>query len=153
YAQGDYAKALARRDSLSASERDAVAKQVSRFTGLAQIDPSTLRVSVDQISNTLLAPSPLMVGRYDSRLTGPRDTTQGPYDPTTDPSLKDILDAISVVRYLRGELGFKSDLFYQGPFGGGYPAPTSFRGDWMSVRWNRAPNATNPPNPSEALRS
>jgi len=41
------------------------------------------------------------------------------------------------VRYFRNELGYKSDLKYQGPFGGGYPPPTSFRGDWMSVRWNR----------------
>ena len=82
-----------------------------------------------------------MVGRYDSRLTGPRDTSGGPYDPTTDPSLKDILDAASVLRYLREELGYKSDLFYQGPFGGGYPPPTAFRGDWMSVRWNRDPPA------------
>ena len=139
YAQGDYAAALARRDSLSPAERDAVVAQLSRFTGIpaAQIDRTSLRVTTDQLSNTLLAPSSLMVGRYDSRMIGPKDTTGGPYDPTTDPSLKDILDAISVTRYLRNELGFKSDLFYQGPFGGGYPAPTSFRGDWMSVRWNR----------------
>ena len=46
-----------------------------------------------------------------------------------------------MLRYLREELGYKSDLFYQGPFGGGYPPPTAFRGDWMSVRWNRNPPA------------
>ena len=37
-----------------------------------------------------------------------------------------------VLRYLRDELGYKSDLRYQGPFGGGYPPPNAFRGDWMS---------------------
>jgi len=56
-------------------------------------------------------------------------------------------------------------LFYQGPFGGGYPPATTFRGDWMSVRWNRAaptpaggaaaPNAAanTPPSTSQALRA
>jgi carboxypeptidase C (cathepsin A) len=148
YAEGDYARALARIDSLSPVERDAVAAQLERFTGLpaSQIDKRTLRVSIELMSNGLLSSAGQMVGRYDSRLVGPRDTTQGPYDPTTDPSLKDILDAISVTHYLREELGFKSDLFYQGPFGGGYPPPTTFRGDWMSTRWGRG--AAPPAGPS-----
>ncbi len=165
YAQTEYAAALARRDSLSAAEKDAVVAQLARFTGLAssQIDRNTLRVTTDQLSNLLMAPQ--VVGRYDSRLLGPRDTAARQYDPTTDPSLKDILDPVSVVRYMRNVLGFKSDLFYQGPFGGGYPPATTFRGDWMSVRWNRgapapaagaaAPNAAanTPPNTSQALRA
>jgi carboxypeptidase C (cathepsin A) len=58
---------------------------------------------------------------------------------------------------MRNVLGFKSDLFYQGPFGGGYPPPTAFRGDWMSVRWNRggptAGAANAPPSTSQALRA
>src|SRR5262245_3440819 len=79
-----------------------------------------------------------MVGRYDSRLTAPFDPDQVKmYDPTKDPSLSNIIDNVAVLRYLRFELGFESDLPYQGPFGGGYPPPSSFRGDWMSVRWNR----------------
>src|SRR4029453_14242488 len=61
------------------------------------------------------------------------------YDPTKDPSLSNIIDDVAGLRYLGSELGFKSDLPYQGPFGGGYPPPTTFRGDWMSVRWNRGP--------------
>jgi len=139
YAEGDYAKALARVDSLSSAERDAIVTQLARFTGLpaSQINARTLRVTTEQISTSLLGDD-RMVGRYDSRAIGPRDTSGGPYDPTTDPSLKDILDGVSVLRYLREEVGYKSDLFYQGPFGGGYPPPTTFRGDWMSVRWSRA---------------
>ena len=168
YAETDYAAALARRDNLSPVERDAVVAKLARFTGLApsQIDRNTLRVTTDQLSNALM--SPQVVGRYDSRMLGPRDTAARQYDPTTDPSLKDILDAVSVVRYMRNVLGFKSDLFYQGPFGGGYPPATTFRGDWMSVRWNRGgpstagagaapnapPNSANaPPNASQALRA
>ena len=164
YAQTEYAAALARRDSLSAAEKDAVVAQLARFTGLTagQIDRNTLRVTTDQLSNQLMAPQ--VVGRYDSRMLGPRDTAARQYDPTTDPSLKDILDPVSVVRYMRNVLGFKSDLFYQGPFGGGYPPATAFRGDWMSVRWNRGPTAAGgaaapnaaanaPPSTSQALRA
>jgi carboxypeptidase C (cathepsin A) len=137
YALGDYAAALARGDSLSSTERDAVTRQLARFTGLPASEVNKdLRLSIEQISNTLLGQA-MMVGHYDSRAVGPRDTTQTMYDPTTDPSLKDILEGASVVRYMREELGFKSDMFYQGPFGGGYPPPASFRGDWMSVRWGR----------------
>ena len=137
YALGGYAAALARGDSLSQTERDAVIMQLARFTGLPATEINkNLRVSMDQVSTTLLGPT-MTVGHYDSRAVGPRDTTQTIYDPTTDPSLKDILDGASVVRYMRDELGFKSDVFYQGPFGGGYPPSTSFRGDWMSVRWGR----------------
>lgn len=136
YAEGDYAKALAQIDSLSAADRETVVVQLARFTGLsiAQIDSSKLQVSVDQLSTSLLGQN-LMVGRYDSRAIGSLEPSGDSYDPTKDPSLKDILDSASVQRYLRGELGYKSDLLYQGPFGGGYPPPTTPRGDWMSVRW------------------
>src|SRR5262245_21605436 len=91
YAEGDYAKALARVDSLSPAERETVVARLASFTGLpaAEIDTKTLRVTTEQISTRLLGQN-LMVGRYDSRAVGPRDTSGGPYDPTTDPSLKDI---------------------------------------------------------------
>jgi hypothetical protein len=45
--------------------------------------------------------------------------------------------SVPLIRYLRNELGFKSDLLYQGPFGEGYPGSTTFRGDWMSTKWGR----------------
>jgi carboxypeptidase C (cathepsin A) len=70
-------------------------------------------------------------------MIGPLDSTDAPYDPTKDPSLLNLLDDVMVLRYLRDTLGYKSDLRYQGPFGGGYPPPTTFRGDWMSVKWRR----------------
>jgi carboxypeptidase C (cathepsin A) len=151
YAKGDYASALAKLDSLTPAERDTVAAQLACFTGLplSQIDKARLRIQMEQYSLALLEDKKLMVGHYDSRIVGPRDPSPQ-YDPTTDPSLKDILDGISVIRYLRNELGYQSDLFYQGPFGGGYPPPTSFRGDWMSVRWNR----TGPqPSPGDNFRA
>src|SRR5262245_33962761 len=99
YAEGEYARALARIDTLSQAERDDVIGRLAWFTGLpaSQINAKTLRVTTEQVSTTLLGQD-LMVGRYDSRATGPRDKSGGPYDPTTDPSLKDILDATSVDR-------------------------------------------------------
>lgn len=144
WAASDYASALARRDSLTEPERDSIVRTLARFTGLdaSRIDRRTLVVDRMQLGNYLLRREGKVVGQYDSRLIGPLDTTQTLYDPTKDPSLLDLLDDVMVLRYLRDELGYKSDLRYQGPFGGGYPPPTAFRGDWMSVRWNRGVPAT-----------
>jgi carboxypeptidase C (cathepsin A) len=139
WAVNDYARFLARADSLSQAERDSVVRTVSRFTGLdaSMVDRRTLAVGRMQLGNYLLRREMKFIGQYDTRMIGPLDTTQGPYDPTKDPSLQHLLDDVMVLRYLRNEVGYKSDLRYQGPFGGGYPPPTAFRGDWMSVRWNR----------------
>ena len=144
WASTRYAEALARRDALGDSERSAVVADLARFTGFdaSLIDRKTLAIPMPLFSEQLLRAENRMVGRYDSRLTAPFDPEQVKmYDPTKDPSLSNIIDDVAVVRYLRFELGFESDLPYQGPFGGGYPPPTSFRGDWMSVKWNRAPAA------------
>jgi carboxypeptidase C (cathepsin A) len=142
YAKGEYAAALAEAATATEARRDSVVANLVRFTGLlaSQIDRKTLVVPYEQLSADLLADKYLVVARYDSRLTGPRSSSPQ-YDPTTDPSLKDILDPVSTIRYLRNTLGYKSDLLYQGPFGGGYPPPAGPRGDWMSVRWKR-PNTS-----------
>ncbi len=138
FAEQEYAPALARRDSLTASQRAALLAQLSRFTGLdaRTFDVPALSIGMSQIDDQLLRREGRYVGRYDTRLTSVLDTTPRPYDPKEDPSLSNLLSDVAVIRYLRNELGFKSDLFYQGPWGGGYPAPTTFRGDWMSMRWN-----------------
>jgi carboxypeptidase C (cathepsin A) len=137
-----YEPALARRDALTDAERAEIVAGLARFTGFdaSLIDRKTLAIPMTQFSEQLLRDTNRMIGRYDSRLTAPFDPEQVKmYDPRRDPSLVDIIDDVAVVRYLRQELGFESDLPYQGPFGGGYPPPTTVRGDWMSVRWNRGP--------------
>ena len=136
-----YAGALARADSLGDAERDSIVRGVSRFTGLdaALVDRKSLTVDRMQLGSYLLRRERKFIGQYDSRMVGPLDTTQAPYDPTKDPSLQNLLDDVMVLRYLRDELGYRSDLKYQGPFGGGYPPPPAFRGDWMSVKWKHAP--------------
>jgi carboxypeptidase C (cathepsin A) len=139
WARTEYAATLARRDSVNDVERQATLAQLARFTGLdvGNFDSKTLSLGMEQFSRSLLADRNQVVGRYDSRLVGPLDPNERLYDPTRDPSLKEIISDVGVVRYFRNELQYKSDLQYQGPFGGGYPPPTAFRGDWMSVRWNR----------------
>ena len=144
WAQSTYAPALARRDRLDDSERQTILVQLGRFSGLPQtaLDPKTLTISMEAFTKQLLVDRSQVVGRYDTRLVGPLDPNEQQYDPTKDPSLKDIINDIGVVRYFRNELNYKNDLKYQGPFGGGYPPATSFRGDWMSVKWNRAVGST-----------
>jgi carboxypeptidase C (cathepsin A) len=134
----EYAPALMKRDELSETERKTIISQLSRFTGLddGQVDAKTLSIDMAQFAIQLLRDENRVIGRYDSRLTGPLDLTEKQYNPTNDPSLKNIIDDISVLRYFRNELRYECDLPYQGPFGGGYPAPQKFRGDWMSVKWD-----------------
>src|SRR5262245_50408517 len=142
WAATKYAEALARRDALGDAERSAIITDLARFTGFdaTLIDRKTLAIPMPLFSEQLLQSENRIVGRYDSRLTAPFDPGQVKmYDPTKDPSLSNIIDDVAVLRYLRSDLGYESDLPYQGPFGGGYPPPTTFRGDWMSVRWNRGP--------------
>src|SRR5204862_18870 len=79
-------------------------------------------------------------------------TDTAAWQPTTDPSLRPVIDlmlgtSVPLIRYLRNELGFKSDLLYQGPFGEGYPGSTAFRGDWMSTKWGRGNAQGNAPAP------
>ena len=138
WSANEYADALGRIASLTLPERDSIAKKLSRFTGIsdAGIDRKTLVLPYPLIGTQLLRREGKVVGLYDVRKTAPLDTTPGPYDPRKDPSLTNLVDPVAVLRYLRNELGYVNDLNYQGPWGGGYPPPKQFRGDWMSVRWN-----------------
>ncbi|MBN1224066.1 MAG: hypothetical protein JXB23_12535, partial [Candidatus Aminicenantes bacterium] len=141
WAETEYVPALADSDSLSDLQRQGIVSQLASFTGLdpGLIDPKTLRIDTSRFSRQLLQDRNLVIGLYDSRLTGPLDPEEKQYDPTKDPSLKNIIDDVSVIRYLRHELQYECDLLYQGPFGGGYPPPDKPRGDWMSVKWNWNP--------------
>ena len=153
WALREYAPALARRRSLTASERTAIRNRLAALVGVqpGQID-SSLTVRMDSFTYQLLGQRKLVVGRYDSRMTAQAESVRPQiYDPTTDPSLRDIVDDVAVVRYFRNELGFFSDLRYQGPFGGGYPPPETFRGDWMSMRWNRQDLGTLQGSPADSV--
>lgn len=141
WAKMEYAPALARRDDLSGEQQKRIVSQLARFTGLdaSLVNTKTLSINMAQFTVQLLRNQNRVIGRYDSRLTGPLDPAEKQYNPLNDPSLKNIIDDISVLRYLRNELQFECDLPYQGPFGGGYPSPEKPRGDWMSVKWDWKP--------------
>lgn len=138
WAKTEYAPALTRLDKLSDSQKKNIISNLARFTGLDPkfIDPNTLSFSMGNFAVQLMQDQNKVIGRYDSRVTGPFDPNQKQYDPTKDPSLQDLIDNTSLLRYLRNDLQYKCDLLYQGPFGGGYPPPEKPRGDWMSVKWD-----------------
>ncbi len=111
-----YAPALLQGDQLADEDRSAVAAELARYTGLSQeyVESTDLRIEIFRFTKELLRAQGRTVGRIDSRYTGnDRDSagerfefdpsmsaTQGPYTAT----LND---------YLRGELGFESDLPYE----------------------------------------
>ena len=111
-----YAPVLLLGDRLAANDRAAVVAELALYTGLREeyIAATDLRVEIFRFTKELLRSQGRTVGRIDSRYTGvDRDSagerfefdpsmsaTQGPYTAT----LND---------YLRGELGYQSDLPYE----------------------------------------
>jgi carboxypeptidase C (cathepsin A) len=86
YAAGPFSAALLKGDSLPEDERDAVAEQVHKYTGLSAeyLKAANLRVSEIAFSHELLKAQRKTIGRLDGRFAGP---TQDPlqkyadYDP------------------------------------------------------------------------
>jgi len=111
-----YAPALLQGDRLSSEDRAAVVADLARYSGLSEeyVDSTDLRIEIFRFTKELLRSQGRTVGRIDSRYTGnDRDSagerfefdpsmsaTQGPYTAT----LND---------YVRGELGYQSDLPYE----------------------------------------
>lgn len=129
---GEYTLALARGNTLSDAEKDAVAQKVARLTGLSKefVLQSNLRVSPARYRKELLRDQRLVVGRLDSRFTAvdldaageqqefdPSNTAlQGPYTATFSD-------------YVRNELKWESELHY----------PTS--GNVRPWKWDDAENS------------
>ncbi|HXN74284.1 MAG TPA: hypothetical protein VN861_17185 [Candidatus Acidoferrales bacterium] len=115
FATGDYARALAKGDSLTSEERQKVIDQLSRYTGLSKevIDEANLRIDVGKFTHYLLIDQKVRVGRLDGRFTGPDpqgllDTRfYDPTGPATEPPFTSVLNS-----YLRTELGYKTDMPY-----------------------------------------
>jgi carboxypeptidase C (cathepsin A) len=138
WALSRYSAALLLGDRLPPSEREGVAKELSRFTGLreAYVTEHNLRIGMEDFATELLRDRKQVLGHYDVRATAPSTSSGGEYDPTLDPSLSTHGTGRLIVPYLQTELNFKTDAFYAGPFGGRWPPPTAHRGDWMSARWD-----------------
>ncbi len=116
FAAGPYAAALAKGTDITPAEEDAVAQQMSAFTGLSPqfIKNAGLRVDLSRFRKELLRDEGVVVGRYDSRFTG-ADSDSAGEAPESDPSDTAITGAfISSVRdYLGQDLGYKTDLEYR----------------------------------------
>jgi carboxypeptidase C (cathepsin A) len=120
WALNEYAPAWEHRDRLSDTERDRILAQLARITGVPEsaIDRKSLAMTSPQFTAALLKDQDRRLGRYDVRLTSPT--------PAAD-------DAV-ILRYLRKELKFETDLAYQGSEEGWSPAPAG-RGSSIGSRW------------------
>jgi carboxypeptidase C (cathepsin A) len=111
FASGPYASALGKGDNLSAQERQSIVDQLARFTGLDRnvIEENDLRIAQWTFCGELLRHDRKIVGRLDSRFTGPR--SPGSQD---DPTMAVIRPPFTSTfnNYVRAELGYKTDLEY-----------------------------------------
>lgn len=111
-----YLPALAHGAALPAERRAAVAQQLAAYTGLSPqvIADADLRIDPWVFMAELLIDRRLVIGRFDGRLTAfePRPLRAA---PSHDPSLSRFLPAYTSTfgDYVRGELGYESDLKYE----------------------------------------
>lgn len=115
WAETGYAEALAKGDRLTAEERQSVIDHLARYTGLEKryIDNSNLRVPIFHFTKELLRDEKRTVGRIDSRFKGIDESAAGA-TPEYDPSIAAIRPPYTTTfnNYVRGELGYKTDLEY-----------------------------------------
>jgi carboxypeptidase C (cathepsin A) len=126
WAAATYAPALARIDSLSDAEREAIARQLSRFTGFPadRIDRRTLQITPRQLLEGYFAAEGKTLNTFDMRRTsGDADTAS----------------ATAIERYLRRDLEYRTDLEYIGlggaSFAHGY-SPTGTPARSVGARWD-----------------
>jgi carboxypeptidase C (cathepsin A) len=116
WAEGPYLAALAKGDNISPQEADAVAKQLSAYTGLSVefIKQCHLRVDLGRFRAELLRRQGLVVGRYDSRFTG-YDPDEAGESPDHDPSDSGITGAFvsAFNSYVTNDLDFHTDMVYR----------------------------------------
>jgi len=116
FAEGPYATALEKGQTISKEEEDQVAQQMSGLTGLSPqfIENADLRVSLSQFRKELLRDERLTVGRYDSRYTGVDPDASGD-SPDFDASDVAISGAFvgTLQSYLMHDLGYQTDMPYR----------------------------------------
>jgi carboxypeptidase C (cathepsin A) len=116
FALGEYSDALLSGDLLPASRRAEIAQKLSRLTGLSAefIERNNLRVELSRFDKELLRSDGHTVGRLDGRFVG-IDADSGGASTDYDPSLAAIAGPYTSAfhDYVRGDLKFESDLFYE----------------------------------------
>ena len=116
FARGRYAAALQQGNSLSAEERQAIAAEAARFTGLtpAYILANNLRVDPSRFRKELLRDQGRIIGRLDARFTGSDPDRAGEaaaYDPQ-DRAISGAWTAM-INDYLFRDLGYRTPLTYR----------------------------------------
>src|SRR5713101_6311900 len=116
FAVGEYADALMAGDALPAPKHNEIMQKLSRLTGLSAeyIERSNLRIEIQRFDKELLREQRRTAGRLDGRFTGIDENAAGAR-PDYDPSLAAIVGPYTATfhDYVRGDLKFESDLFYE----------------------------------------
>jgi carboxypeptidase C (cathepsin A) len=116
WAAGEYLLALTQGDALPKGQREKVAADMARYTGLTPqyILRNNLRVSNRQFMKELLRGEDKVVGLMDGRVTG-FDVDPGigiaEYDPSMSIAIAPFVACVN--DYLRKTLAFKTDLSYR----------------------------------------
>jgi carboxypeptidase C (cathepsin A) len=116
FAGGAYAAALQKGNTISDEERQSVAQQMARLTGLSTdyILRSNLRVQPNRFQRELLRDRHQVIGRIDSRFVGTEADAAGE-SPSYDPQASAISGAFvgAFNDYLYRDLGYKSQLTFR----------------------------------------
>lgn len=138
WARRVYAPALAKAESLSDAERDAVIEQLARFTGLpaGQIDRKTLDITPRQFRTGLLKDQGKELQTFDMRRTVKAGSEAAVVGHEAGPA---------ILSYLRRDLGYRTDLPYVDlePLEQGYPPSGKYPQD-VNSRWNYATAEVSP---------
>jgi carboxypeptidase C (cathepsin A) len=117
FATGQYLEALYQGNTISSSERNAVARRLSYYLGVPEsyVLESNLRVPYDRFQRELLRGQDVLVGRLDSRYTTyglrPASNEGPPWDPT-DSSI-DAPYTTAINQYLREDLQYNPSIRYR----------------------------------------
>jgi carboxypeptidase C (cathepsin A) len=116
FAEGPYAAALEKGQTISKQEEDSVAQQMSALTGLSPqfIENADLRVDLSQFRKELLRDERLTVGRYDSRYTGvdPNASGDAPDFDASDVAISGAFVGM-MQSYVENDLGYRTDMPYR----------------------------------------
>ena len=115
WTDSDYLRALHEGARLPDAERQKVAAQMARFSGLSQgfVEDNDLRVTLPRFDHELLRDRRLVVGRLDGRFTAFSEdpgAERGAFDPS-DASIRNSFTPV-LNDYVRQELGYQSDDIY-----------------------------------------
>jgi carboxypeptidase C (cathepsin A) len=135
WALNTYAPAWEQRASLSDADRDRIIAGLARYTGVpaASIDRANLSMTSPQFTATLLKERNVTLGRYDMRIlqgagvgvSAGASTVAGASTSASagrGTGAAGLSRSSIILRYLREDLGFRTDLAYQGLESGWSPA-------------------------------